>query len=249
MSKLAKRLFVIFTPESANSKTGPIPVSTSPKDTCPDCDLKDFGCYASQSFLGKLWSNLSTMGGAAFQNGKSMVVPISWKAFCDAIAKLMAGQVWRHNQAGDLPGENNKIDRGALLMLVAANEKAGARGLTYTHYPLTPHNAALIAESNRRGFTVNLSANTLQQADDYMARGLAPVVTLLPHTVNGAQTKTVTTPAGNTVVVCPATYRADKHCDNCELCAVRDRRVVVGFPGHGASKARVTFTFNGKLAA
>ena len=42
-----------------NSKTA-IPTTTSSKETCPStCPLKDKGCYAKYSFLGKHWDNVT----------------------------------------------------------------------------------------------------------------------------------------------------------------------------------------------
>ena len=232
---------------SSNEKTGPIPVSTSPKQTCPDyCDLKELGCYARYSFLGKLWTNLSASEGKAFKNGKSTLTPISWDSFVSYIALLQEGTIWRHNQAGDLPGDSKLIDVPTLESLVRANAAAKALGFTYTHYnPHLPHNAAAIKGANDNGFTINLSANNPAQADEYLALGIAPVVVLLPSDVDGKITPQLTTPAGNSIKVCPATY-LDTNCGNCGLCARRNRKGIVGFPAHGSAKKRVTFLANGK---
>lgn len=35
---------------------------------------------------------------------------------------------------------------------------------------------------------------------------------------------------------CPATYRDDVTCATCGLCASTTRKVIVGFPAHGAAK-------------
>lgn len=66
-----------------------------------------------------------------------------------------------------------------LTRLAMANR--GRRGFTYTHYPPTPCNQAAILNANRLGFTVNLSAETLAQADAYADLGIAPVVVVLPQ--------------------------------------------------------------------
>lgn len=45
------------------------------------------------------------------------------------------------------------------------------------------------------------------------------------------------TPAGRKVVVCPATYRDDMNCANCEICYDSSAgRAIIGFPAHGTRK-------------
>jgi hypothetical protein len=160
----------------------------------------------------------------------------TWQGFCEQIAALPEGQLWRHNQAGDLPGIGDTIDAKALAALVRAN--AGKRGFTYTHKPVTTANARAIAKANAAGFTINLSADNLSEADKLAASGAGPVAVVLPDTVHG--NVKVNTPAGRPVVVCPATYRDEVSCKTCQLCARRDRKVIVGFPAHGVSKRHVS---------
>ena len=83
----------------------------------------------------------------------------------------------------------------------------------------------------RSGFTVNLSANDLVDADELAATGAGPVVVVLPS----SQTDNTATPAGRRVVVCPATQRDDVSCATCQLCA-RQRSTIVGFPAHGTRR-------------
>lgn len=59
------------------------------------------------------------------------------------IAALTEGQLWRHNQAGDLVGGGNEIDTAPRGQLVAAN--AGKRGFTYTHKPVIGENPSTCA--------------------------------------------------------------------------------------------------------
>lgn len=219
---------ILFTRVSGNSKTGPIPVSMSRKDTCPDtCPLKHGGCYASGGPINLHWLRLTA--------GK---VGIAWQAFLVEISRLPMGQLWRHNQAGDLQGENNAIDGQRLEELTKANK--GRKGFTYTHKPTLKgqapqktiaSNRNAIAKANKGGFTVNLSADTLAEADELHALGIAPVVTLLPAT----QTENTVTPQGRKVIVCPATQREFVTCQTCKLCQRADRSVIVGFPAHGVS--------------
>ena len=67
-----------LTPFSKNIKTGPIPVSTSSKDTCPDsCPLKGNGCYAESGPIAIHWAQV-TKGNRGLE----------WSEFLDSIRKL-----------------------------------------------------------------------------------------------------------------------------------------------------------------
>ncbi len=122
---------------SGNRKTGPIPVTITSKETCPDtCPLKKNGCYAESWPLGLHWQRVTD--GTAKQTDP--------KKTLEAIRALPEGQLWRHNQAGDLPGKGNRIGARDLRALVEANRKK--RGFTYTHKPPTKRNLELIREAN-----------------------------------------------------------------------------------------------------
>lgn len=223
---------VHLTLKSANAKTGPIPVSTTSALSCSDtCPFKDNGCYAESGPLALHWRAVT-----AGERG------LTWPEFCDAIAQLPDGQLWRHNQAGDLPGIGDYINPTAMQLLIDANK--GRRGFTYTHKPATPENLELIRAANVAGFTVNLSANNLAHADALADTGAGPVVTVLP--IN-APAK-MTTPAGRPVITCPAQTRDDVSCADCQLCARADRPTIIGFLAHGtgAKKAEKIY-FMGRV--
>ena len=206
---------VHITMKSANAKTGPIPVSTTERASCPpDCAMRA-ECYAASGPLALHWAAVS-----AGTRGTS------WGQFCETISALPDGQLWRHNQAGDLPTASGSVDAVKLGQLVAANQ--GKRGFTYSHHR-DAQSIAWIRHANAWGFTVNLSANDLADADALADHQAGPVVVVLPST----QTTNTTTPAGRPVVICPATQRADVSCASCQLCQ-RQRAAIVGFPAHGA---------------
>jgi len=214
-----------LTLKSANAKTGPIPVSTSAA-TCPtDCAMRA-GCYAGTGPLALHWAAVT-----AGTCGTDLAT------FAAGVKALPDGTLWRHNQAGDLPGDGTTVDPVALGELVAAN--IGKRGFTYTHYR-DAQSLAWVRHANEWGFTVNLSANDLVDADTLADTGAGPVVVVLS---SGASANTVT-PAGRRVVVCPATQRDDVSCATCQLCQ-RQRDAIVGFPAHGAKKRVIDI----KLAA
>lgn len=213
---------------SANAKTGPIPVSTTSKSSCPrNCPLAGSGCYAESGPLALHWKAVSEKG-----RGYDL------DKFCREIKRLPKHQLWRYGQAGDLPGDVDQIDDAALEAIVTANR--GRRGFAYTHYPAhDPANARAIARANAEGFIVNLSANNLEHADELASLGVAPVVTLLPV----GQDKPTTTPEGRFVAICPASVRDDVSCATCGICANPDRKAIIGFPVHGvgAKKAQKVF--------
>ncbi len=224
---------VHLTPKSSNVKTGPIPVSTTGRATCPDvCPFKKAGCYAENYGLNFLWNRVDA--GTAGTD---------WPTFCNAIEALPPATLWRYGQAGDLPNQAGHIDGEALGHLVQAN--IGKRVIAYTHCnPLLGNNAKYIRGANDWGFTVNLSANTLEHADTLSNYQLGPVVVVLPSD----QLENTTTPCGRRVVICPTYTRDDITCKTCGLCAIEDRITIIGFPAHGtgAKKAEQAIKFWGK---
>ena len=107
---------------SRNEKTGMMPVSTTSAVTCPpSCPFAGGrGCYAGEGPLAMHFRAVT-----AKQRGTP------WKQFVRDVEGLPAGEMWRHNQAGDLPGKGEEIDPEEMAALVRAN--AGKRGYTYTH--------------------------------------------------------------------------------------------------------------------
>lgn len=208
-------------PKSRNAKVGPIPVSYSSARTCPDaCPLKDNGCYAELSKVRMHWADAERFD--------------SWPEFLEQVRALPEGQLWRHNVAGDLPGVGDKLDIGRFEDLLAANY--GKRGWTYTHKPLRRTvEARYVCWANASGFTVNLSADTLREADELADRRLGPVCVTLPSDAPQVSK----TPAGRTVVACPAESR-DISCAECQLCQNATRKAIVGFRAHGAMAKRVS---------
>lgn len=222
---------IALTLKSANVKTGPIPVSITGADSCPDsCPFSGGGCYAKGGPLAIHWRKVTTG-----ERG------MAWGDFLGAIKGLSAGQLWRHNAAGDLLGAGETIDPVALGELVAANQ--GKRGFTYTHKTNHADNFQWIRAANAWGFTVNLSANDLIHADSLVDQNAGPVVTVLP--IDGPTKQT--TPKGRTVITCPATYRENVNCETCKLCAVSDRQTIIGFPAHGNARAKVQKVFFAKV--
>jgi hypothetical protein len=122
-----------------------------------------------------------------------------------------------------------------LAQLADANR--GKRGFTFTHKYRRPENFEAIAKANASGFTINLSADSLVEADRLADLKIGPVAVVLP--TDGVATYT---PAGRKVIVCPAQGPAHLTCKECELCALPDRKAIVGFRAHGQGKLGVSDT-------
>lgn len=222
-------MFIKFTRISSNSKTGPIPVTMSESNTCPTaCPLQgNNGCYAGYGMVGLHWRKTDKGEHAT-----------DWQGLCDNVKALPKGQLWRHNVAGDLPHNDQYIDALMVSLLIKANN--GKQGFTYTHHDMkVPHNRAVVETANMQGLTINLSANNLEHADELKALDCGPVVTIVP----ADYPKSGTTPAGHSVVLCPATYREDIQCSNCGICAVSDRKAIIAFPVHGSGKNKAHKVF------
>jgi len=208
-----------ITLKSGNRKVGPIPVTTTTKNSCPKaCPLRGNGCYADGGPLAIIWKQTETMG-------------MDIDQLCEQIESLPAGQLWRHNQAGDLAHNNQLIDGPSLTKLIDAND--GKRGFTYTHHdPKKRHNRGLIKTANAEGFTINLSGNNPAHADELADLNIGPVVTVLPID----QLENTTTPAGRKITICPVVTGKATSCATCKLCAKANRKTIIGFPAHGMRK-------------
>jgi len=235
-------IFNHFSKKSANKKTGPMPVTTTGKDSCPtSCVLYHTNpvtgekgpCYGNGFHVGMHWNKVT--------NGER---GIEWAALLERIAALPLGQKWRHNQVGDLQGPGDYIDGKMLQELVRANK--GKRGFTYTHKPLHMFkNFAKVKAANENGFTINVSANTLPEAELYYKRGL-PTVAVVPE---DHPEKSIT-PAGVKMVVCPAQTGKAKDCKSCMLCQQPKRKLIVAFRDHSPGKVKPDFSnFNAYMNA
>lgn len=210
---------------SSNVKTGPIPVSSSPRATCaPSCPfLIDGGCYGENYPLKFHWDKVSdgTRG-------------VSAAEFFRLIAALLPGQFWRHDQVGDFPHTLGRISRRFIKGLIAANK--GKKGYTFSHHDLKlGENLSLLRSANRQGLTVNISTETEAAADSAIAAGLPAVLTV----ASAEQRIAWNTAAGNRVVTCPAQRVRDLTCQACELCHKRPSKLIIAFVAHGSGKNKV----------
>ncbi len=209
---------------SSNAKTGPIPTSTSGRQTCPaTCPFYDKGCYAKSGPQNIHWKKV-TEG----ERG------VHFQEFVNQIRKLQRGQLWRHNVSGDLPHIFGDINNTMLQMLADANK--GRKGYTYTHHILNEANVQAIKEANSKGFTVNASTEDVEVADAVMTEHGIPAVAVVK---SDKTERFYTTSSGRKVITCPATIHENVTCATCKLCANADREYIIAFPAHGNAKKTV----------
>jgi hypothetical protein len=220
--KLSSLLFHL-SPFSSNTKTGAIAVSTSSRATCsPTCPFLHNGCYADYGPLAIHWNLVSNgLRGVTFPN------------FLLSLERLEAGRLFRHNQGGDLAHTAGRISRTFIRGMVKSVKHLKA--FTYTHHDIKlGENLQLLRYANRNGFTINVSTESETAADNAIAAGLPAVMV-----ANSDETRTTWhTPAGNTVLVCPAQRSDTTTCADCKLCHNRGRRVVIAFLAHGTGKRK-----------
>lgn len=215
-------MLTTFTLVSGNGKTGPIPTTRTERASCPStCPFYSKGCYAKYGPEQIHWSR---MNGA-----------LEWSDLCRKISRLPMGQLWRHNTAGDLPHNDGLIDYKMLRQLAIANK--GRRGFTYTHHDIRQHhNLVAVETANLMGFTINVSTESVEVADQVMTNHGIPAVAVVPSTETRRFFKTQ---SGRKVVVCPATIHDNVNCATCGLCQQNEREFIIAFPAHGIAKKTV----------
>ena len=99
-------------------------------------------------------------------------------------------------------------------------------------------NRRAILDANQKGFTINLSADDVEHADVLSKLSIGPVVVTLPEYAP----QKMNTPEGRPIIVCPAQW-SDASCQDCQLCAKPNRKVIIGFWAHGLGKKKIGSTF------
>lgn len=223
-----KNIRVFFSRASSSRKTGAIPVSMTSANTCPpSCGYYDRGCYAETHGLAVTWRRLSN-------DNEGM----NWAQFLSLVRTLPDGQLWKHNEAGDLPGYGDELDLDMVVGLARAAQHT--RGFTMSH----KHDFTVLRMVNAYGgLVVNVSADNLEQADELWGEGL-PLTVVLPH---DAYHKNVRTRKGRTVVVCPAQRFDHISCATCQLCAEGKRKSIVGFLAMGDQRKAISERLTGQM--
>ncbi len=198
---------------SKDTKTGMIPASYSPKDTCPDsCSLKQGGCYAWGLFY------LNILGGK-IKNGTIQI-----RSLKDALkGRRVDAKVVRHRIAGDVVGDVDQTVQECLEV-----EQAGLTNIGYTH-----HWEAEEAQPLKKWFRA--SCQSLEEL--IKARSMGWSVALM---VGEDTPRTLVLENGEKAFVCPARHgiagKRDITCNTCTLCKVdlRTNDKTVMFKVHGS---------------
>jgi hypothetical protein len=215
-----------LTEASSNVKTGKMAVSTTSAESCPEsCPWsKGLGCYASYGNLRRHWDKV-TKG----ERGDN------WESFLLKLQLLPKGTAFRHNQAGDLPGEGEEIDNEKLQQLSDVVKKRNLKAFTYSHKNVgSEENLPKIRAAISKGLVINASCESFEEVDRLRALGL-PVVVVVPENSPEKQF----TKAGNKVIICPQQLGKTLSCASCLLCFRGSRSIVVGFKPHGKLKKAV----------
>lgn len=215
-------LRVTVVPHSHNQKLGGIPAVLVTASTCPpSCRNYNAGCFGESHLLRKHWRDVEIRG-------------VPWDDMCEFVDRLPDDQLWRYATVGDMPGVGEAVNEKSLLLLISAN--VGKRGFTFSH---KRSQAALnaIKVANAMGFTINLSADNIAEADAFMDLGIGPVVATVPE---DAPAMGIYTDSGRQVLLCPATTRKGVTCATCGICARQNRKYIIGFRAHGQDKAQVS---------
>jgi hypothetical protein len=226
--------------ENTNSrKVGAMATSYSPRQTCPDtCPLKNGKCYGENFPIKLHWDRYS--------NDKND----NYNKFIDEIKlyrKYTPTKLWRHNIVGDLVVDKDfKIHAKKLNQLINANNKGSV--ICYTHHhtikdkkgknKLSRYNLNRIKEANQKGFTINLSTDSIEQGKELFKKTKLPTVTTLKTTKN--QYKKLSDNEKkeykkellkDNIVICPEQTNNIK-CLDCKLCSRSDRKTIIGFLEH-----------------
>ena len=175
----------------------------------------------------------------------------TWPDFVRSVDALRASTLWRHNVAGDLPGDGERIDHTKLIALAAAARKTF--GFTFTHYPLTlAHNRDVIdfvnKETMRRGS--GLVINVEEQAVVPGTMKNTPRVRVVESSYEYGPWSVVDGASARPTIVCPAARKGpgskDVSCATCGACANPKRLATISFPAHGTRKRAVEKVLGGE---
>lgn len=220
MSSLVNTLLI---PRSSNRKTGPLPVTSRPEETCPsDCPFlpggEHGGCYGTGRIMAMARRRATTM------------------SVDDAVEAILAkrspaARFLRDRIVGDVLAEDGTVDRDYLAGISEVGRRVGLQVFGYTHAwrRFTRGDVRFV---RRLGYVMNASCETREDIHDAVGLGLLPVV-VNDNLQDGEMI------AGLRVVTCPAQTREATTCASCGLCARPQRACVVRFRIHGTGKAMV----------
>lgn len=231
-------LKMILLPTSSNKKTGDIMQSYSSSSTCPtSCVFKGHGCYAEGTHTRMVWNRCEDKNDSRYViNGEHLKLGLLEGAF-NKLRKnpTRSSILFRHNVAGDIAIEGtdiidvNRVDTIAKA-IEGANEVLGEiiKGYTYTHCTIDLNASDIIHDAAKRGFLINASCETAEEARHAKALGINAVIA----SVDPKETEKELKAVGLYGAQCPAQVKEGMDCNRCQLCA-KNRKVVIIFGVHG----------------
>lgn len=200
-----------FIPKTANAKTGQCAALYTSRDTCPStCPLRGNGCYAENGPIGLAWNR-------AVKDLDSVL---------QGISAMPEGAKLRLFPAGDMPGEGDKLDVGAMTQILEACVEKGMTVWGYTHKDTWIE--FLLWANSLPGVTIAVSCTTPEEADIYRDMGL-------PTTIPVADLSCIPE-LGDEFIPCQHAV-SGKPCIECNLCMSPHGKTVC-FPVHGACKGK-----------
>jgi hypothetical protein len=231
---LIKKMFLFgITMVSGSDKSHGLTTIRSDRSTCPPyCLLKKNttgknGCYGDGYFISPIWDKCAYV----------------LTELLRLIRKIPPRQMVRLWEVGDFPGTKGRMDKEICLTIAKALRFRKTFG--FTHYRPSEHNLPIIQEMGKY-ITVNMSANSIKEADKYLAMGLDTVLI-----VHEDSARVFLSPEGNKGVMCPAQTGKCDGCISCgngnPLCARQNRGYFILLKAHGVQKSCVNKLTEGDL--
>lgn len=215
---------------SGNSKTGPIPTTMRPMTTCPsDCPFLPTGevggCYGT----GRIFD-------LAARHSDYLSEDDMHKKLSKGVAR--SARYLRDRVVGDILDDDGAVDMGYIHTIARVAQAKDLVPFGYTH-AWRRMTKAQVRATAKSGYVLNASCETVDDVRQAVDLGL-PVVIAGDEIDEGAVI------AGKRVVTCPAQTRDDVTCASCGLCAKPQRKAVVRFLLHGASKKKAARAVAGR---
>ncbi len=218
-ARIAPAAFAVET--STNAKVGAVSATYASQASCPDCPLREAGCYAERGPLAYLTRRLAASPAAS-------PAAIA-RAEARAIDGLTGDRPLRLHVVGDC-----RTQAAAKIVSAACarySASGGRPAWTYTHaWRAVPRPAW-------GEVSVLASCETPWQAERAMAKGYAAALV-----VDRYRSESAYDLGGLRVVPCPYQTRGVT-CRECRLCwddrRLLERRLVIGFEAHGSGAALV----------
>lgn len=240
--------------KSRNKATGLMPVVSGNRSTCPlycpmlvpHPETGEVGCYKE---FGKQKVLIDHLDGMTDNSPRSWdgLAPVSVDDLCTRIEALRdakyrpervgSARKARFGGAGDLPHRGGRILRGAIRQLGRAFRRSNHVWELFTHHDISINgNVEALLELQNFGVAVNVSCQTLDEADRAVREGLDAA--LLRRDGWGAKVKT---PDGTPVVQCRKQTVKGSTCLDCGWCWRIRRRFIPSFEPHGAGADTVRY--------